>query len=202
MKHMWQQSWMGPRTALDGASNFMGPVRVLRGPQDPTLTPLGSMRSGPGSSRGPFMGQTNDAEAWYGRAVKAVQEYEILKNRVAQIASRTEREQITAWLGSESVPTSPEYRYATVRQDATADVQAEGIGAYNLQRRRNRVVELENWNRDFKAKVDNAERVAGVLPAATTITRVVPGEVQKSDLTIPIVAAGAAVALAILLTQI
>jgi hypothetical protein len=148
------------------------------------------------------MGQTNDAEAWYGRAVKAVQEYEILKNRVAQIASRTEREQITAWLGSESVPTSPEYRYATVRQDATADVQAEGIGAYNLQRRRNRVVELENWNRDFKAKVDNAERVAGVLPAATTITRVVPGEVPKSDLTIPIVAAGAAVALAILLTQI
>jgi|SRR3990170_2486139 len=202
MKHMWQQSWMGPRAALGAQTSFMGPVRVLRASQEPTLTPLGSMRSGPGSSRGPFMGQTNDAEAWYGRAVKAVQEYEILKNRLTQIASRTEREQITAWLGSGSIPTSPEYRYATVRQDATVDVQAEGIGAYNLQRRRNRVMELEDWNRDFKAKVDNAERVAGTLPAPTTITKVVQGEAPKSDLTVPIVAAGAAVALAILLTQI
>ena len=200
MRHMWQQNW--GRQAVSGPGlGTMGQVTLVRRPE-PVLMPVRGMH--PNLGRPVGLGET--AEGWMARAQKALQAYDALKARTAAIGNKTEREAIAAWLGNASVPGTPAYRYNTVKSDLEFDVPREGVGAYNLERRQNRIVELEELNRDFRARVENAEKVYGTVPAPQTIIRTVPGGPQapagSSNLTVPILAAGGAVALALVLTQL
>lgn len=148
---------------------------------------------------GAVLGQETNRQ-WYEKAKSEVAEYEGLVRRTQQVANKTERENILAWLGSPTVPTTPAYRYNSVKSDIIQDVEAFmplNYGAYALERRRNRVRELESINSDFRARVSDAERVYGRLPAPVVIRE--PGE--AADITVPIIAAGAAIALAVLLAS-
>ncbi len=147
-----------------------------------------------------YLGQdTATAQAWYERAKKALDRYRFLKSRLEAIDYKPEREAIKTWLGAPNVPGTPEYRFASVNSDFTQDVAQEGVGAYNVDRRQNRVVELEEYNDTFDQKVkaavqaygERAVPMPGAAPAAPA---------AGPDLTIPIIAAGGAVALALLLS--
>jgi len=140
---------------------------------------------------------------WYQRAKAAIAAYEDLVRRTNLIASAAPRRTIFDWLGSPNNPTSPAYRYRSVASDVQTDVEAftpPNYGAYAVERRQDRVTELEAINEEFKNRVRAAEREHGQLP---------PGQVGPpgpagpgADLTLPIVGAGAAVALAIVLSQV
>lgn len=151
----------------------------------------------------PRLGQSVTAAEWYERARRAIAKYQALQGRVAQIANKTSRAEILAWIGTPSNTSSIAYRYATVVSDSTQDVAREGVGAYNVERRQNRIMELEELNEDLEAKINQAEQFYGTLPAPVTQVKEVrvPGE-TGADYTIPIIAAGGAVALALLLTQL
>lgn len=146
---------------------------------------------------------------WYQRAKAAVAKYAALLGRTDRVANATERANVRAWLGDPANPSAPAYRYASVLSDLAENVEAFtpiNYGAYQVERRRNRIEALEDYNRDFEAKVVNAERVYGILPAPQVIrervevpgpTVTMPG--AAPDLTIPILVAGGAVALVLLL---
>ncbi len=139
---------------------------------------------------------------WYQRAKAATAAYDDLVRRTNILASVSARRAIFDWLGSPNNPTSPAYRYRSVVSDIQTDVEAytpPNYGAYAVERRQNRVTELEKINEDFKNRVRASEREVGQLPPPGTIT--VPGA-PGPDLTLPIVGAGVAVVAAILLTQI
>lgn len=143
------------------------------------------------------MGQDSQtAQAWYERAKKAIDRYAFLKSRVAVIANKTEREAIITWLGNATVPGTPEYRFSTVKSDFTDDVAREGVGAYNVERRQGRIVELEEFNDDFDVKVKNAIQTYGELPAVPTQ----PGQQQAAapDLTVPILVGAGVIALGLI----
>lgn len=147
-----------------------------------------------------FMGQDmQTAQSWYERAKKSIDRYKFLKSRVEAIANKTERENVKTWLGAPGVTGTPEYRYASVVSDFTQDVASEGVGAYNIERRQNRVSELEDVNDAFDGKVKFAITTYGELPTTPGQT---PGAVvtKGPDLTIPIVGVGAAIVLALLLS--
>jgi hypothetical protein len=138
---------------------------------------------------------TDTAQAWYKRAKDAIAQYEFLASRLPTIASKSERDAITTWLGSATVPGTPQYRYTTVKSDFTEDVAAEGVGAYNVDRRQNRVVELEEYNDAFNAKL--------MAAGAQTYGRFeVPGApaptAPATDLTVPILVGAGAIALALI----
>lgn len=138
------------------------------------------------------------AQAWYERAKKAIARFEFLSSRVGAIANKTERENIITWLGSASVPGTPQYRYATVKSDFTSDVAREGVGAYNVERRQNRVAELEDFNDEFNTKVEAAIRTYGELPTPQQPQQ--PQQpTQMPDLTVPILVGAGAIALALIL---
>lgn len=157
-----------------------------------------------------FMGQT--ASEWLTRAQRAVGRFDNLLVRTSQIANRTERDNILTWVGDPSNPVSPAYRRATVNQDLTQDVAREGVGAYNLARRQNRVVQLEEINSEFNDRVESAERVFGILPPTQVIEREriverpgmppVMAPAARPNLTVPLLIAGGGVALALLLGAI
>jgi len=147
-----------------------------------------------------FMGQdTQTAQAWYERAKKAIDRYRFLRNRVEAVANKTERENIKTWLGAPNVPDSPEERFATVVSDFTEDVAAEGVGAYNIERRQRRITKLEDFNDQLDSKVKFAIQTYGELPASALPGYQSPGGSKVPDLTIPIVGVGAAIVLALLL---
>lgn len=140
---------------------------------------------------------------WYQRAKAAIAAYEDLVRRTNEIANQTARNQITSWLGSPNNPTSPAYRYRSVVSDVQTDVEGftpPNYGAYAVERRQNRVEELESINEDFKNKVRAAEREFGQLPPPRERRVEVPG--AAPDLTVPIIGAGVAVAAAIVLSQV
>lgn len=177
----------------------------------------GGRFSRPGFGRGPFsasiggqfarLGQTG--LEWYNRAKLAMKIFEGLIGRTDRIANKTAREAILEWLGSPTVQDTPANRYAAVAGDVVYDVEAftpPNYNAYQLERRQNRVEGLEAVDEDFQEKVAAAEKEFGLLPAPTVERIEVPVPVripasapEKMDLTVPIVAGAAAVALAILL---
>lgn len=155
-----------------------------------------------GPSRRYRMGQT--PVEWYQRAKVAMARFEDLLARANGVANATERGNILTWVGEASNPATPAYRYATVKSDVTLDVEAftpPNYNAYQLTRRQNRVEELEELNSEFNDRVENAERVYGVLPPAQVIERervvTVPG--QGPDLTVPILVGAGALILALVL---
>jgi cysteine desulfurase len=111
------------------------------------------------------LGQTG--REWYDRAKRLIARYEDLARRTAQIAARAARDEIQTWLGSPNTPGTPAYRYNTVVSDVTTDVEAytpPNYGAYDIERRQNRVEELSDFVDEFDAKVRAAERQFGLLP--------------------------------------
>ena len=106
------------------------------------------------------LGQTG--RQWYEKAKAAIAEYDKLVQRTRQVANKTERENILAWLGSPTVVTSPAYRHASVMSDVRENVEAFtplNYGAYNVERRQNRVTKLEDINDDFRDLVSTAEQI-------------------------------------------
>lgn len=101
------------------------------------------------------LGQT--AQEWYTRAKAAVAAYEELRDNVLpRIANLQARADIAAWLGTVYQDESPEYRWASVVGNITYRVAEEGVGAYNVEHRQNRVVKLENVVEEFRTKVGAA----------------------------------------------
>lgn len=147
-----------------------------------------------------MLGQDSQtAQSWYERAKKAIDRYKFLQSRLETIANKTERENIKTWLGAVNVPGTPQYRYNSVVSDFTSDVASEGVGAYNVTRRQDRVAQLEVINDEFDAKVKFAIKTYGELPPAQVITQ--PGtQTAAPSLTTPLLVAGGAIALAILLS--
>lgn len=139
---------------------------------------------------------------WYQKAKTAIAAYEDLVRRTNALASVSARRAIFDWLGSPTNPTTPAYRYGSVVSDLRTDVEAytpPNYGAYAVERRQDRITELEGLIDEFKNRVRASEREVGQLPPPEI--RTVPGA-PGADLTLPIVGAGVAVAAAIVLTQI
>lgn len=180
-------------TPMNGYRVLGSPAGVrLSGPR-PYFNPSAAVLGAP---RAFTLGQSG--KEWYNRAKAGIAEYEKLEQRARQIANKTERENILAWLGSPTVPTTPAYRFNSVRSDVRENVEAFtplNYGAYDVERRQNRVVKLEDMNDEFRDLVSTAESVFGKLPPATIIRG------EAGDITVPIIAAGAAVVLAVLLSS-
>lgn len=150
-----------------------------------------------------FMGQVRlgqTAETWYKRAGSALAQFRYLKEQIQTINNQAGRDSIIMWLGSQSIDESPEYRYATVNQNYTVDanVNDEGIAAYDSSQRQGRVEKLEKINNDFSARIDAARSTYG--------RRAVPGTggvataPAPMDLTLPIVGVGVLIAGVLLLS--
>lgn len=187
---MRQFGWNG--SPLGAPSAFLPEVKLSRAPQISLGKPfLGRA----------FMGQDmTTAQAWYERAKKAIDRYKFLKSRVEAVANKTERENIKTWLGAPGVSGTPEYRYASVVSNFTEDVPTEGVGAYNVEQRQNRVSKLEEFNDQLDSKVKFAIQTYGELPPSALPGYQLPGASKVPDLTIPIVGVGAAIVLALLLS--
>jgi len=156
---------------------------------------------------GYWIGQT--PQDWYRRAKESLAKFDALLTRTAKIANKTERDNILTWVGTAAVEDSPAYRYATVKRDLEGDVEAytpPNVNAYQVERRQNRIKKLEDYNKEFEAKVSNAETVYGKLPEPTVIERErivtppgVPGG-PTTDWTLPLLVGGGAVAVAVAVT--
>lgn len=151
----------------------------------------------PTLSGGYWMGQT-PAE-WYRRAKDSLAKFDQLVARMNLIANQTERKNIQQWIGSASDPNSPAYRYQSVKSDLQTDVESftpPAINAYQVERRTNRIGDLEDINNTFEAKVSNAETVYGKLPAPTVITQA-GGVIGKTpSWVLPVVVGAGALAVA------
>ena len=111
---------------------------------------------------------------WYRRAKSSVKTYEELKARMNQIANKEARQLIINWLGDVSRAGTPEYRYFRVKDDIRTDVERFtpiNIGAYQVERRRDRIIELEGFLVRFAQMVIQAETRFGKLPAPRIIMR-------------------------------
>jgi hypothetical protein len=120
---------------------------------------------------------------------------------VGTIANKTEREAIITWLGTPAVSGSPEERFATVQSDFVQDVAAEGVGAYNVERRQNRISKLEDFNDQLDIKVNAALQTYGGLPQDIKAAPTAPGAPAAAapDLTVPLLIGAGAIALALIL---
>lgn len=142
----------------------------------------------------PFLGQIE----WYNRAKQSLAEFDALLKRVAQVANKTAREAILDWIGTADDEDSAAYRYNRVKADLTEDVERftpPNYDAYQIERRRNRIEKMEDWNRELKSMVEEAETIYGRLPEPVTIERT--KIVETTDWTLPLLVAGSAVAVAV-----
>ena len=142
---------------------------------------------------------------WYQRAKTALAQFAALVAQIQTIANKTARESILEWVGSPNVDETPAYRYQAVLADVLYDVERyspPNYGAYQLERRQRRVEELEGEVETLQEKVQSAIKVYGALPIPEPVK---PGgtttAIEKgADLTVPIVAIGSVIALAMLLS--
>lgn len=177
-------SWSPTRTA------FLPQIRLSGTPQSHPHAPTGPFLGG----RMYTLGKT--AQEWYEAAKTALTRYEFLKNRVSTVDNRVERENIVTWMGQIDIPGTPEYRYNAVKSDFISDVAREGVGAYNVSRRQNRVSELQDYNDELNNLIDDAIKTHG---ARETGIRTEIREVGGPDLTWPILGGAALVGLGLLL---
>ena len=150
-----------------------------------------------------ILGQT--PYEWYVRAKNALSQFERLLLRLDAVANQKAREDILSWVGEPTTEGTPAYRYARVLGDIQQDVESytpPNYGAYSLERRQGRVEELEGFVEDLQDKVAAAEKTYGTLPRPQAPSAPAPAAAGAvtADLTVPIIAAGAAVALAVLLS--
>lgn len=182
----------------------MRPVMV----SSPTARPSLFAEVGPYAFRGSLgsasLGQT--PQEWYRRAKDALAKFDGLLNRLARVANQTERENILRWVGTSAQEDTPAERYASVKSDLQTDVEAytpPNVNAYQVVRRTRRIEKLEDFNREFEAKVSNAETVYGKLPEPVVIEREklvqAPGA-GGMNWTLPLVVGGGAVVVALALT--
>ncbi len=189
-QYPWQRTY-------PGGGAFLPKVK-MSGPWSPARSPAPAMVAGPmtmggQASMGATMGKT--AQEWYEAAGEAIRRYEFLLGQVDEIGSNSAIDAIELWLGDVGVEGTPAYRYNAVRYNYITTVAAEGVGAYNVRRRQGRVTELQEFNDEFTDSIERALQEYGTRRTVTT-----PGEAPVgTELTLPIVGAGAAVVLAIAL---
>lgn len=187
---MNQYGWQ--RTHLGGGT-FLPKVK-MSGPWSPAPAMVaGPLTMGGHASMGATMGKT--AQEWYAAAGSAIKRYEFLLGQIDEIGSNSAINAIELWLGDVGVEGTPAYRYNAVRYNYLTTVAAEGVGAYNVKRRQSRVRELQEFNDEFTDAIEQALQESGTR---RTVIRG-DGKAPATDLTLPIVGAGAAVALAIAL---
>jgi len=153
----------------------------------------------------PFLGQVRmgvTTEEWYKRASASLERYRFLKSQIQSVNNDVGRQSLTMWLGTIAVDESPEYRYATVLSDFN-DAKKTGLTVYDIDRRTGRIEKLENINDQFNQKIEAARISYGTRDVpATTPPGGTPGGQQPPtktpDLTVPLLVAGAAVAVAII----
>lgn len=149
---------------------------------------------------GASLGQSE--QEWYTRAKAAVAKFDSLVERVKRIANKPVREEIAGDYGLDS----PEDRdLALYRRNSVADQVREAESyqpvnylIYRDQKARDRVAELEEWNRDFNRDVKDAENAFGILPAPVVVERIVevPGSPAQQSWIVPVALVGAGVAIA------
>lgn len=157
---------------------------------------------------GPYvLGQTG--EEWYARAKKAVADFDAYALRTAKIARKSVRDDIARQFGLNNPADTDkaQYRRNDV-QDTIREVESYSPPNYLIymvgQRARNKVQALEDWNRDFRRTVQQAENDYGVLPEPQVIERIVevpgaPGAAPAVNWTLPVVIGGGAIIVAALL---
>lgn len=153
------------------------------------------------------LGQT--PEEWYARAKSAVSDFDSYAARTAKIANKAERERVAKDFGltNPSDSDKAEYRRNDV-QETVRQVESYSPPNYLIysvgQRARNKVQALENWNKDFRRAVTEAENTYGILPEPQVIERIVevpgaPGAAPAVNWTLPVVIGGGAIIVAALL---
>lgn len=141
-------------------------------------------------------------EEWHQRAKTALAKFEDLRMRVAKVANKQERERLGIWIGSASVGDTPAYRYASVASDL-ADVEKFTPPAYQdyqVERRRTRIVKLEEMNRDLGTMVSSSEQAYGRLPEPVIVQTLVPTEAPGIDWKLPVFVGGGALATALVIS--
>ena len=120
--------------------------------------------------------ETRNLEAWYKLAKAEVSKFESLKLMAAQVASPVFRKQFIEYLGDSSKVDTPNYRYLSVVSDIRDDVEAYtpiNIGAYTVERRRNRILQLRDINDKSLAMVSAAAKQYGTVDPPEVIEKIV-----------------------------
>jgi hypothetical protein len=154
----------------------------------------------PGLSGTVRLGQA--PEEWYRRAKASVSKFEDLRMRVAKIANKQERERLGTWIGSPGVDGTPAYRAASVASDL-ADVERFTPPAYQdyqIERRRKRITELEEMNRDLSTMVSTAEQSYGRLPEPVIVQTLVSQAEPGIDWKLPVLVGGGALVTALVIS--
>lgn len=214
-RHMWQSSPLFGGSGVGARPGFLPQVALAggaRGGVPMTVAPVArgaafglgasSFSGQPGSQVA--LGQADVWKEWYERARAAVAKYEFLLEKLDTIGNQAAIEEIKLWLGSQNTPGTPAYRYVTVVSDMKHDVERftpPNYSAYQVERRRNRIEKLEDFNSEFEARVEQALTTYGER-RTVTVTRTDDGRQPQQDLTLPLALGGGAIALAIVLTSI
>lgn len=133
----------------------------------------------------PVLGQSTPYQ-WYQKAKAETARFDRLLTDAAKIANKTAREEVLAWVGKANQEGTPANAYARTASDLMENVEAftpPNYDAYQLERRRNRILELEDVNDAFSAKVKDATATYGALPDPVTIERIVvtPGAAAEGN---------------------
>lgn len=182
---------------------FLPAVRLSSAPAGPLMRPGAQTFGGSAHGTPPFLGQVQlgqTAETWYKRARASLERFWVLKNQIQSIDNKVARDSLTAWLGSAGIPDTPEYRYASVNQDFTVDAspENEGIQAYTVSRRQNRVEKLEAFNDELNQKIEAARVTYGARPTPTAPAPAPAPVSAGPDLTLPLVGLAAIIGIALL----
>jgi hypothetical protein len=152
---------------------------------------------------GAHLGATG--QEWYDRARTAVTRFDQLLATAKAIPVKSEREQILAWIGQVGSVDTPMERYLTVVENIHYVESFDPIdySKYDVARLQHRVEKLEAFDGELEKKIAASRLLTGA-PGGTSPTQPggvkPPGTAGGMDLTIPLIAAGAAVVLAVVLS--
>lgn len=157
------------------------------------------------SLSGVYLGATG--REWYDRARASVAKFEQLLAMAKDIPVKSERDAILSWVGPVGSVDTPMERYLTVVENIHYVESFDPIdySKYDVARLQHRIEKLEAFDTELEKKIAASRLLTGT-PTGPGGTPIVPGGVKPPgaaggmDLTIPLIAAGAAVVLAVVLS--
>lgn len=174
----------GPRSPIFAAASndiFSGGWRPAMGRPQPAVRGLG---------------QTTDQE-WYNEARREVAKFDSFVNRLRKVANKQVREDLAGrYVGSPEDSESGIYRRNSVASDiAEAESYTPvNVLVFSVERRRNRVRQLDSLNNGFERDLTAAEQAWGTLPEPQVIERIVevqvPGTAPSTPPIVPILVVG------------
>lgn len=141
-------------------------------------------------SMSPFSGTSEakkslgqDEQSWYSRARSGIAEYDNLWDRAQRIAPKSIREDLQQkWHGDPNNKDGALYDRNAVAYNLSQAEESVPVNYLVFSQRlvRNRVIRLENWNKDMKADVEDAEKTYGTISPTQIHETIVT--VEKSGL--------------------